>query len=159
MERPSGSETLFPASPWPVGAEQCHMQRTRATYLVRASLGRGIGKKKGGRKKKKKKHLCVSLTSIGAHGSHASGHSHLLVPPWPCIPRGAHPAWAALLAGPLTALGHPSCSRSRCHRTPRAHVGQSHEGFEPTWGTRAPARRIVAGRVTLPKPRCLQQSC
>lgn len=143
--------------PWEPSGVTCREQEPLTSFVL--PWGEALGRKRGGERKKKKKHLCVSLTSIGAHGSHASGHSHLLVPPWPCIPRGAHPAWAALLAGPLTALGHPSCSRSRCHRTPRAHVGQSHEGFEPTWGTRAPARRIVAGRVTLPKPRCLQQSC
>lgn len=35
------------------------------------------------------------------------GHSHLLLPPRPCVPRGAHPAQAAPLAGPLTAPTTP----------------------------------------------------
>lgn len=43
------------------------MRRTRATYLVRASLGRGIGKKKGGRKKKKKKSISVYHTRPWEH--------------------------------------------------------------------------------------------
>lgn len=95
----------------------------RATYLIRASLGRGIEKKRGRKKKKKKKHLCVSRTSMGEHRAHSSGQSRLLGPTWWCT----RPAQVAPLAGPLmapstppavghAAIGHRALARDRATR-------------------------------------------
>ena len=130
-----------------MGAERCHMRRTRATYLICASLGRGIGKKKGEKGKKKKK---ASLCITHVHGS--ARCSRL----WPQPLAGATIAVYSQEGLPRTGCPscrtphgsvHPSCSRSRRHGTPNARTGQSHEGFEPTRGTRAPAPHIAAGRV------------
>lgn len=121
------------------------MRRTRATYLICASLGRGIGKGET-EKEKQKASLCIRH----AQGSARCSQPLAAVTTAVCVPRGAHPAQAAPLAGPLTALSTPPAAGAAAtgHRVlawDRATRALNPPGPRQTLS-------VAAGRVTLPSP-------